>query len=66
MVGYTPLEFRDTRHMRAEGKGNAAPIATGTVGLPGVGAAFDALADPGQHAKIIIDPASAATAPEAG
>jgi threonine dehydrogenase-like Zn-dependent dehydrogenase len=66
VVGYTPLEFRDTLHMLAEGKVNAAPIVTGTVGLPGVVAAFDVLADPGQHAKIIIDPASPATAPEAG
>jgi threonine dehydrogenase-like Zn-dependent dehydrogenase len=65
VVGYTPLEFRDTLHMLAEGKVNAAPIATGTVGLPGIEAAFDALAPPGKHAKIIIDPASPATAPEA-
>ncbi len=65
VVGYTPLEFRDTLHMLAEGKVNAAPIATGTVGLAGIEAAFDALADPGKHAKIIIDPASPATAPEA-
>jgi threonine dehydrogenase-like Zn-dependent dehydrogenase len=50
--------------MLAEGKVNAAPIATGTVGLPGVEAAFDALADPGRHAKIIVDPASPAMAPE--
>jgi threonine dehydrogenase-like Zn-dependent dehydrogenase len=64
VVGYTPLEFRDTLHMLAHGTVNAAPIATGTVGLPGVKAAFDALAKPGQHAKIIIDPASPATAPE--
>jgi threonine dehydrogenase-like Zn-dependent dehydrogenase len=63
VVGYTPLEFRDTLHMLAEGKVNAAPIATGTVGLAGVGAAFDALAAPGKHAKIIIEPASSAAAP---
>ena len=36
VVGYTPLEFRDTLHMLAEGKVNAAPLVTGTVGLPGV------------------------------
>ena len=65
VVGYTPLEFCDTLRMLAEGKVNAAPIATGTVGLPGVEAAFDALAEPGKHAKIIIDPASPATVPEA-
>jgi hypothetical protein len=36
---------------------------TGDVGLEGVAAAFDALADPETHAKILIDPRSAATAP---
>jgi threonine dehydrogenase-like Zn-dependent dehydrogenase len=56
VVGYTPLEFRDTLHMLAEGKLNAAPVVTGTVGLPGVESAFDALGDPDRHAKILIDP----------
>ena len=65
VMGYTPLEFSDTLHMLAEGKVKAAPIATGTVGLPGVEAAFDALAAPGKHAKIIIEPASSATEPVA-
>ncbi len=45
-----------TRHMLADGKVNAAPLITGTVGLPGVAAAFDALGDPEAHAKIMIDP----------
>jgi hypothetical protein len=36
---------------------------TGTVGLGGVEAAFSALGDPERHAKILIDPTSAATAP---
>ena len=65
VMGYTPLEFSDTLHMLAEGKVRAAPIATGTVGLPGVAAAFDTLAAPGKHAKIIIEPASSATEPTA-
>ena len=56
VLGYTPLEFRDTLHMLAEGKVNAAPIVTGAVGLAGVDGAFEALADPEQHAKIVIDP----------
>jgi threonine dehydrogenase-like Zn-dependent dehydrogenase len=60
VVGYTPLEFRDTLHMLAEGKVNAAPLVTGTVGLAGVDGAFDALGDPEAHAKILIDPKSAA------
>ncbi len=66
VVGYTPLEFHDTLHGLAEGKVNATPIVTGTVGLPGVEAAFEALADPETHAKIIIDPTSSITAPAAG
>lgn len=36
---------------------------TGTVGLPGVDAAFTALGDPETHAKILIDPRSDATEP---
>ena len=46
VFGYTPLEFRDTLHMLAEGKVDPRPLITGTVGLDGVEAAFDALADP--------------------
>ncbi len=65
VMGYTPAEFSDTLHMLAEGKVKAAPIVTGTVGLPGVEAAFDALAVPGTHAKVIIEPASPAAQPVA-
>ena len=63
VVGYTPLEFRDTLHMLADGKVDATPIVTGTVGLPGVDTAFDRLTSPDHHAKIIIDPRSDAAAP---
>ena len=56
VVGYSPLEFRDTLHMLANGKLNAAPMVTGTVGLGGVEKAFDDLGDPETHAKILIDP----------
>jgi threonine dehydrogenase-like Zn-dependent dehydrogenase len=63
VFGSTPLEFRDTLYMLADGKLNAAPLITGTVGLDGVAAAFDALGDPEAHAKILIDPRSAALAP---
>jgi len=61
--GYTPLEFRDTLHMLAEGKFDPRPLITGTVGLPGVEAAFDALGDPEAHAKILIDPRNEAAQP---
>ena len=63
VIGYTPLEFRDTLHMLAEGKVDPRPLITGTVGLDGVEAAFAALANPDTHAKILIDPASNLLAP---
>ncbi|HVP01285.1 MAG TPA: zinc-binding dehydrogenase [Solirubrobacteraceae bacterium] len=65
VIGYTPLEFRDTLHMLAEGVVDPRPLITGTVGLGGVDAAFTALADPEVHAKILVDPGSDATEPEA-
>jgi len=63
VFGYTPLEFRDTLYMLAEGKLDAAPLITGTVGLDGVAAAFGVLAGAETHAKILIDPTSAAVVP---
>jgi len=57
VLGYTPLDFRDTLHTLAEGKVDPRPMITGTVGLDGVAGAFDDLADPERHAKILIDPA---------
>ena len=65
VLGYTPLEFRDTLHMLAEGKVDATPLVTGTVGLGGVDNAFTALGDPEKHAKILIDPKSDAISPTA-
>jgi threonine dehydrogenase-like Zn-dependent dehydrogenase len=65
VLGYTPLEFRDTLHMLADGKVDVTPLITGTVGLAGVEAAFDALGDPEAHAKILIDPKSDAASPSA-
>lgn len=63
VLGYTPLEFRDALHALADGRVDASPLVTGTVGLDGVAAAFTALGDPERHAKILIDPSSTATAP---
>jgi threonine dehydrogenase-like Zn-dependent dehydrogenase len=65
VIGYTPLEFRDTLQMLAEGKVDPTPLITGSVGLDGVDAAFTALGDPEAHAKILIDPRSPAAAPVA-
>jgi len=61
VIGYSPVEFRDTLHMLADKTLNATPLVTGTVGLNGVESAFTALADPNTHAKVLIDPASSAT-----
>jgi threonine dehydrogenase-like Zn-dependent dehydrogenase len=66
VFGYTPMEFRDTLHMLAEGKVDVTPLITGTVGLNGVEKAFDALGDPEAHAKILIDPKSDTASPARG
>jgi threonine dehydrogenase-like Zn-dependent dehydrogenase len=56
--GHSPLEYRDTVHLIAEGKVNCVPMITGTAGLDGVAGAFEALRDPERHAKILVDPAA--------
>jgi threonine dehydrogenase-like Zn-dependent dehydrogenase len=56
VLAYSPVEFRETLHMLAEGKVDPRPMITGTVGLGGVPGAFSELADPERHAKILIDP----------
>lgn len=56
VLGYTPLELRMALHLLAEGKVDGSPLITGEVGLDGVAGAFEALADPEQHAKILVDP----------
>jgi threonine dehydrogenase-like Zn-dependent dehydrogenase len=63
VLGYTPLEFSDALGLLGEGKVDPQPLVTGVVGLEGVAGAFEALADPETHAKILIDPRSDATAP---
>jgi len=64
VLAYSPLEFRDTLHMIAEGKIDWAPIVTETVALDGVDNAFTGLKDPEKHAETLIDPSSTATAPK--
>ena len=56
VFGHSPLEYRDTLHMIAEGKLQCAPLVTGVVGLEGVEDAFTALGRADHHAKILIDP----------
>lgn len=52
--GYTPEEFGQTLHALAEGKLNAEPMITGKVKMEGVAEAFEALAKPDEHAKILV------------
>ena len=40
----------------AEGQMDVSPLITGEVGLDGVGQAFDDLADPERHCKILVTP----------
>jgi len=61
--GYDPAEFFRTLGMIAARKVDPRPLVTGTVGLAGVAAAFDALGDPETHAKILVDPSSTVTTP---
>ncbi|MEB4207576.1 zinc-binding dehydrogenase [Mycobacterium sp. 94-17] len=56
VLAYTPEEFGDSLRALAEGDIDASPLITGEVGLEGVGTAFDDLADPERHCKILVTP----------
>ena len=59
VLGYTPEEFSATLHHLAEGRIEVQPLITGRVGLEEVPAAFAALKQPDQHAKILVEPGRA-------
>ncbi len=56
-LGYDPFEFGATLRAIAEGEIDAAAMITGEVGIDGVPEAFQALADPDEHCKILVEPA---------
>ncbi|MGD1255470.1 zinc-binding dehydrogenase [Mycobacterium seoulense] len=56
VLAYTPEEFTDSLRALAEGDIDVSPLITGEVGLDGVGAAFDELADPERHCKVLVTP----------
>jgi len=56
-LGYTPEEFGRTLELIASGDLDVAPLITGEVGIAGVPAAFEALRNPEEHAKILVEPA---------
>lgn len=55
-LAYDPDEFATTLRALAEGEIDVAPIITGEVGLDEVPAAFEELAEPGRHGKILVVP----------
>lgn len=56
VLAYNPEEFGDSLRALAEGEIDVTPLITGEVGLEGVGQAFDDLADPERHCKILVTP----------
>jgi threonine dehydrogenase-like Zn-dependent dehydrogenase len=56
VLAYDPNEFADSLRAIAEGEIDVSPVITGDVGLEDVGTAFDDLADPERHCKILVTP----------
>jgi threonine dehydrogenase-like Zn-dependent dehydrogenase len=56
VLGYTGEEFATTLRNLAEGTVNGDPLVTGKVGVEGVAQAFEDLASPERHAKILVEP----------
>jgi len=56
VLGYSPEEFTATLRHIAEAEIPVEPLITGKVGIEGVAGAFEALASPEQHAKILVEP----------
>src|SRR4029078_4017515 len=56
VLGYTPEEVAATLRHIAEGALPVTPLITGHVGLDSVPAAFEELASPERHAKILVHP----------
>jgi threonine dehydrogenase-like Zn-dependent dehydrogenase len=54
VLGYTQEEFAATLGHIAEGRIPTAPLITGRVGIDGIARAFEALASPERHAKIVV------------
>ena len=61
VIYYDPAEFADTLRALAEGEIDASPLITGVVGIDGVPDAFAALANPEDHAKVMVEPGAPAT-----
>jgi len=55
-LAYGPGEFAATLGHIAEGRIDVGPLVTGSAGVTGVADAFEALANPEAHAKILVEP----------
>jgi threonine dehydrogenase-like Zn-dependent dehydrogenase len=56
VLGYTQEEFTATLHALADGELDASAFITGRVGVDGVAGAFETLATPDKHVKILVEP----------
>ena len=56
VLGYDPNEFAECLRLIAEGEIDVVPMITGEVDLDGVPGAFEALANPEEHCKILVVP----------
>lgn len=56
VLGYTQEEFARCLRLLAEGQVEADALITGKVGLQGVQGAFEELANPERHTKILVEP----------
>ena len=56
VLGYTPDEFAASLRLIAGGAVDAAAMVTATTGIDGVAQAFEDLANPEAHTKIIVEP----------
>jgi threonine dehydrogenase-like Zn-dependent dehydrogenase len=56
VLAYDPMEFAASLEAIADGRLNVAPLITGCVGLDDVAGAFDELAHPDRHCKILVEP----------
>ena len=55
-LAYNTEEFAQALRALAEGEVEATPMVTGQVDLEGVPGAFDTLARPEEHVKILVEP----------
>jgi threonine dehydrogenase-like Zn-dependent dehydrogenase len=57
-LAYNPAEFAQSLRVISEGRVDVAPMITGRVDLSGTPAAFEALAQPDRHVKILVEPSA--------